>query len=265
MRVTRYLDPLVLPLVGALTLLMFSWPFFIAPGENRASSISSTAGLAQLVFVFVMPALVAAVIAYTARAGLNGTGLDARQIALLGALVGMNAVARLLGAGTAGLETVFFLILIGGYALGPAFGYLLGAGSLFVSAMLGGGVGPWLPYQIMAAGLLGLLAGKLPKPSSMTARRLTLAGFAVPAAYLYGGLMTMWNWPFLAGSGGALGYEPGAGIVENLTRFIGFELATGGLLWDTGRALTTLVLVWLTAPTLLATLERAARRAGMTN
>jgi multisubunit Na+/H+ antiporter MnhG subunit len=37
---------------------------------------------------------------------------------------------------------------------------------------------------------------------------------------------------------------------------------TGGLLWDTGRAITTGVLIWLTAPALLTTLGRAAVRAG---
>jgi len=89
-----------------------------------------------------------------------------------------------------------------------------------------------------------------------------LTVMAVAGSYLYGALMTLWNWPYLAGSGGALGYVPGASVLENLLRFFQFELVTGGLLWDTGRAITTLVLTWLTAPALLATLSRVARRAG---
>jgi energy-coupling factor transport system substrate-specific component len=74
--------------------------------------------------------------------------------------------------------------------------------------------------------------------------------------------MTLWNWPFLAGTGTSISYLAGAGLLENLARFLTFETVTGGLLWDTGRAVTTSVLVWLTAPTLLTTLQRAARRAG---
>jgi energy-coupling factor transport system substrate-specific component len=96
----------------------------------------------------------------------------------------------------------------------------------------------------------------------MNAKRLILSAYAAPAAYLYGGLMTLWNWPLFAGQGGALGYVAGASMGENLMRFFGFELATGGILWDTGRAVITALLVWLTAPALLTTLNRAARRAG---
>jgi energy-coupling factor transport system substrate-specific component len=73
--------------------------------------------------------------------------------------------------------------------------------------------------------------------------------------------MTMWNWPYLAGLGSSVSFEPGAGIAENLIRFIRFEIATGGLIWDIGRAVTTSVLTGVTATTLLATLKRAANRA----
>jgi energy-coupling factor transport system substrate-specific component len=74
--------------------------------------------------------------------------------------------------------------------------------------------------------------------------------------------MTMWNWPFLAGTGTNISYMAGAGLVENLRRFLNYELLTGGLVWDAGRAITTVVLLLLTAPALLATLNRAANRAG---
>jgi energy-coupling factor transport system substrate-specific component len=67
----------------------------------------------------------------------------------------------------------------------------------------------------------------------------------------------------LAGVGTDISYLPGAGVLENLTRFIKYETLTGGLLWDTGRAITTSVLILLTAPALLATLKRAAGRAGI--
>jgi hypothetical protein len=72
--------------------------------------------------------------------------------------------------------------------------------------------------------------------------------------------MTMWNWPFLAGVGSTVSYIPGAPITENLLAFIRFELFTGGLIWDMGRALTTVVLIALTGKTLLATLRRAANK-----
>jgi energy-coupling factor transport system substrate-specific component len=75
--------------------------------------------------------------------------------------------------------------------------------------------------------------------------------------------MTLWNWPYLAGVGTSVAYVAGAGLIENLTRFIQYEVLTGGLLWDLGRAVTTVALIYLTAPALLATLRRAASRAGI--
>jgi energy-coupling factor transport system substrate-specific component len=140
---------------------------------------------------------------------------------------------------------------------------LLGSGSLLVSALLMGGVGPWLPFQMMAAGLIGLVAGMLPKPKARWLEQATLVTFAVIGAYAYGALMTLWNWPFLLGVGTDISYQPGAGIIENIIRFVKYELLTGGLLWDTGRAITTSVLILITAPALLTTLKRAARRAGI--
>jgi len=241
-------------LISAIALISFSlftWPLFIG-AEQQAQS-----ALAQTVFMLLMPLLVGLVLIE-----FSAGGIDARQIALLGVLIALNSVVRMLGAGTAGIETAFFLILIGAYAFGSSFGYLLGAGSLLVSALLTGGVGPWLPFQMMAAGLLGLAAGALPRLKGKRAQIWLLAGFAVVGSYAYGALMTLWNWPFLAGTGTSISYLAGAGLIDNLGRFISFELVTGGLLWDTGRAVTTVVLVWLTAPALLATLHRAARRAG---
>jgi hypothetical protein len=72
--------------------------------------------------------------------------------------------------------------------------------------------------------------------------------------------MTMWNWPFLAGLGSSLSFIPGAPIGTNLLGFLKYELLTGGLLWDFGRAATTVTLIALTGKTLLATLNRVANR-----
>jgi energy-coupling factor transport system substrate-specific component len=230
----------------------FFWPFFIS-AEN-----AKQANVAQAIFIVLMPLLVALLLSE-----FSAGKIDSRQLAVLGVLIALNSVIRLLGAGTAGIETIFFLILIGAYVFGSGFGYLLGAGSIAVSALISGGVGPWMPFQMMAAGLLGLLAGALPKLASKSLQITMLIITAVITSYLYGFFMTLWNWPFLAGTGTTISYLPGAAPLENLGRFITYEIFTGGLLWDTGRAITTAVLVALTAPALLTTLNRAARRAGI--
>jgi energy-coupling factor transport system substrate-specific component len=188
--------------------------------------------------------------------------ITARQLAVLGVLTALNAVVRLAGAGTSGIETAFFLIILGAYVFGPGFGFLLASGSILVSALISGGVGPWLPFQMMAAGLVGIGAAMLPHLKSSWMTRTVLVAYGIFAAFAYGALMTMWNWPFLAGVGTDVSYLAGAGLVENLRRFVSYELLTGGLVWDAGRALTTSILLLLTAPALLSTLRRAANRAG---
>lgn len=243
---------LFIAVTALLSLTMFAWPLLIqtaSADENR---------VAQTVFILLMPLMLVLVLVEFASGE-----LDSKQLAMLGVLTALNAVVRVLGAGTSGIETAFFLIIIGAFVFGSGFGFLLGSGSLLVSALLMGGVGPWLPFQMMAAGLIGLAAGLLPKSKSRWLELATLVAFAIVGAYIYGALMTLWNWPFLLGVGTDISYLPGAGIVENLTRFIQYELLTGGLLWDTGRAITTSVLILLTAPALRTTLKRAARRAGI--
>ncbi len=248
---TQWFSKVLIGFVSLLSLGVFCWPILVGDSAGAHS------GLAQAIFMGLMPVLVAITLIE-----FSSGGIDSRQIALLGVLVALNSVVRMLGAGTAGIETAFFLILIGAYVFGASFGYLLGSGSLLVSALLTGGVGPWLPFQMMAAGLIGVMAGLLPRPTSKRLQVTYLCIAAVVGSYAYGALMTMWNWPFLAGTGTSLSYVAGGSLSENLGRFVNFEIITGGFLWDTGRAVTTCILVFLTAPALLATLKRAARKAG---
>lgn len=249
---TNHFSKIFIALTALASLTMFAWPLLIqttSADENR---------VAQTVFILLMPLMLVLVLVEFASGG-----LDSKQLAMLGVLTALNAVIRILGAGTSGIETAFFLIIIGAYVFGSGFGFLLGSGSLLVSALLMGGVGPWLPFQMMAAGLLGLAAGLLPKPKARWLELVTLVTFAILGSYAYGALMTLWNWPFLLGVGTDISYLPGAGFFENIIRFFKYELLTGGLLWDTGRAITTSVLILITAPALLTTLKRAARRAGI--
>jgi energy-coupling factor transport system substrate-specific component len=243
-----------------LSVFVFAWPLFITYGDQ--------AGLAQGVFIGLMPLLLLVMLVE-----FNTGSIGARQMAILGLLIALNSVIRLLGAGVSGIETVFFLIVIGGFVFGASFGFVLGAGSLLVSALLGAGVGPWLPFQMMASGLVGLGAGLL----GTSTHRLRfskiflrspievalMCGYAILASFGYGGLMTLWNWPFLAGQGSSLSYVAGAPLSQNLIAFFKYEIFTGGLLWDFGRAVTTALLIALTGKTLLATLRRAANKAGI--
>ncbi|MGW5698970.1 hypothetical protein ACWEWX_52000, partial [Streptomyces asiaticus] len=142
-----------LALVSAIGVVAFGWPLF-APGD---SGITTHAADAPWLFAALLPLLLAVVVATIAD-----TGLDAKAVAMLGVLAAAGAALRPLGAGTAGIEPMFFLMVLSGRVLGPGFGFVLGAVSMFASALLTGGVGPWMPFQMLAMGWVAMGAGLLP-------------------------------------------------------------------------------------------------------
>lgn len=252
MKMSRFTNAITLSIAAIASLVIFTWPLFVSSITNTESAF------AQAAFMAIMPALIILILVEYASGG-----IDSKQLAMLGVLTALNSVVRMLGAGIAGIETAFFLIVISAYVFRAGFGFALGALSLLVSGLITGGVGPWLPFQMMAAGLVGIGAGLLPRLKPQWAQVSVLITYAVLASYLYGALMTLWNWPFLAGLGTSVSYLPGAGALNNLERFWQYQIITGSLIWDTGRAITTCVLICVTAPALLATLRRAASRAGV--
>lgn len=248
---------LAIALVSVIGLAMFVWPLFI----QAAPSVVQHTTDAPFLFMAVLPLLVLIVLAEISEGG-----MDSKALAMLGVLSAVNAALRPLGAGTAGIEVVFFIMVLAGRVFGPGFGFVLGCTSMFASALLTAGVGPWLPFQMLTSAWIGLGAGLLPRRVSGKWEIAMLATYGVIAAYLFGALMNMWFWPFVTGvqvSGveGSLAYEPGAPILDNLHRFLVFTLFTSTLGWDTGRAITNAVLIVLVGPALLATLRRASRRA----
>ena len=235
--------------VSLAGVVAFGWPLIVDPGTALGHSTD-----APLLFSLLMPLLLAVVLAEISEGG-----LDVKAIAMLGVLSAVGAALRPMGAGTAGLETVFFLLVLGGRVFGAGFGFVLGASTLFASALITGGVGPWLPFQMLGAAWVGLGAGLLPRVRGR-AEIVLLAGYGAVAGLLYGFALNLMFWPFTTGMAGDLSFVAGAPVLDNLHRFAVFSVATS-LGWDLGRALTNVVLVALTGDVLLRTLRRAARKA----
>lgn len=235
--------------------LMFGWPFLlrVRPGDGQVTP--------PFIFLALLPVLILVVLAE-----LTEGGMDSKVLAMLGVLTAINAVMRGLSAGTAGVELVFFLLIVGGRVFGAGFGFVLGCTSLFASALLTGGVGPWLPFQMLASAWVGMGAGLLPRRATGRWEIAMLVGYGVVAAYAFGILMNLSSWPFIAGIEvpghiGSLSLIPGAPLLENLHRFAVYTLLTSTGSWDTGRAITNSVLLVLLGPAVLTTLRRANRRA----
>lgn len=238
----------VASVIGAAS---FLWPLFI---PQHASLNEAHSADAPFVVAVLLPLLLVAVLGEFSRGG-----LDAKGVALLGVLGACGAALRLPSGGAAGFEPVFFLLFPAGYVLGRNFGFLLGTSTLFASALVTGGVGPWLPFQMLAAGWIGYGAGCLPR---LKGRRelAMLAAYAAGACLLYGALMDLWFWPFATGTTSTLSFQPGASVAHNLVRFLLFHFSTA-LGFDIPRAAVNSALVLVAGRPVLNALRRANHRA----
>ncbi|MGZ4690416.1 MAG: ECF transporter S component [Acidimicrobiia bacterium] len=230
----------------------FLYPFWLP-----STSLPNTAhaGDAPLVAAIVGLLVVGAIALEVRRGTMNGA-----TVALLGVLAAVAGLLRLLGLPGGG-NGIFFLIVLAGAAFGARFGMLLGLCAMAVSAVITGGIGPWLPFQMLALAWMGGLAGLL---GNLTARLHPKVEVVVLAAYgwvwgfLYGAIMNLWFWPF-ARDGGPLSWDPSLGLARTLQHYWSFYVASS-LAWDAASALTNAVLILLTGAVLMRTLRRFAHR-----
>ncbi len=240
---------LVLALASVTGVVAFAWPLVV-----RADGALAQSEAAPVVLAAVLVAVLAVV-----AVALDDGHLDAKAVAVLGLLAAVGTVLRPLSAGTAGVELVFLTIVLGGRVFGPAFGFALGSITIVASALVTGGVGPWLPFQMLGASWVGLGAGLLPRGLRGRAEVVLLATYGAVAAAAFGIAMNLAFWPFQLGAGTGLSFVAGDPLGTNLHRFWVYSLATS-LGWDVGRALTTAIgLLLLGAPALRALRRTAAR------
>ncbi len=247
----------MIALVSLLGLGLFVWPFL---GLGLTPEV---------------PAL-AVTLASVAALGLMELGvrrLDSGRLALLAALAAMDATLRLaLVNGAAGFSPIFLLVLAAGYEFGPSYGFLVGSFSLLVSAVVTGGVGPWLPYETFAVGWVGLSAGLagsfvrhirparrswLPSPVDIG----VLVAVAIVTGFAYGALTDIYGWVAFAAGVENVGWIPGLSPLDTLAQFGRYYLLTS-VAWDSFRAFGDAIAVLaLGAPVLMA-LGRLRARLG---
>lgn len=236
--------------VSLVGLIAFFWPFVVSPTSVAADHTTD----APWFFALLLPLVVAVLLAE-----ISGGGTDAKGVAMLAVLAAVATAMRPLGAGVAGLEPIFVILLLGGRALGPAFGFALGSLALFTSALVTAGVGPWLPFQMVAAGWFAMGAGLLPQIRGRVEIAMLMA-YGAFGSLLYGFLMNLSFWPWALGQGSELSFVPGDPLADNLARWFTFNVATS-LGWDIPRAVLTATLTLLAGPVLLRAVRRATRRA----
>lgn len=248
-------QPLTLA-IYALTLLMgaaaFAAPFVLPPQLAAADGVAPL--LTTLLIALSLTALLVE---------MQGQVVSAKIVAALGILVAISAVLRFIEVaipGPGGFSPIFVPIILAGYVFGARFGFLMGTMTLLVSALVTGGVGPWLPFQMFTAGWIGLASGWLPHPPGAGARRemALLLAWSMGWGILYGAIINLYTWPLLVGTA-VTGWQPELSLGETIARYAAFYAATS-LLWDVGRAIGNAALLLVLGPPAIRALTRFRRR-----
>lgn len=254
---SRALSAAIYALSGLIGLAAFTYPFVLAslPGTSdagtRAAPLLTTALLALCLLALLIE--------------VQGEAVSAKVVAALGMLVALASVLRFVETaipGPGGFSPVFVPIILAGYVFGARFGFLMGAMTLLVSALLTGGVGPWLPYQMFVSAWVGFSAGWLPHPKHSRVEVVLLGGFGAFWGLAYGLLTNLYFWPFFSGEA-ALSYQPGGGVEAALGHYLAFYVTTS-LLWDLLRAAGTALLLLVIARPTVRALARFRDRFGFT-
>ena len=237
----------VLTLASLISAAGFLWPFFYSGQSLPRTQLFFWAALTVAFFLVIIQ--------------ISNSALDAKSVALLGVLSALIAALRPLGAGAVGIEPMWFILILSARVFGPSFGFILGLTSMFVSALLTGGVGPWLGYQVFAAAWIGMAAGMLPGKKLRGKKEIALLVlFGIIASELFGILMDLQFWPWALGANTQLSYLVHGSIAQNLSRFITFHFASA-MAWDVPRAIFTTILLLLSGQAVLSALRRTKTRA----
>jgi energy-coupling factor transport system substrate-specific component len=247
----------MIALVSLAGAFIFVWPFLglgVTPQEPALTlTIAAVAALALM--------------------ELGARRLDSGRLALLASLAALDAALRLaMVNGVAGFSPIFFLVMAAGYEFGPSYGFLVGAFSLLVSAIVTGGVGPWLPYETFAVGWVGMVAGAAgllvrrvrPARKAWRPSRLdigVLVFVAVVTGFAYGALTDVYGWVSFYRGVQNVGWIPGMSAGDSLAQFGRYYVLTS-MVWDAFRAVGDSVAVLVFGAPVLMALGRLRARLG---
>ena len=239
-------------LASAVGLGAFLYPFWL---PTETGEVVARGGDAPLIAGLVGALAVGAVLVEI-RAG-TMAGADVALLGMLSAMAGLLRLIDLPGGGSG----IFFLVLLAAAAFGPRFGFLLGLFAMALSAVITGGVGPWLPFQMLVLAWMAAATGGIGRLTRRLPARVEVAVLAVwswGVGFAYGAIINLWSWPLTPGDGD-LQWRPGLGLTGTLDHYWSFYVATS-LAWDAAGATANLVAVGLLGVPVLRTLRRFSHR-----
>lgn len=258
----RWIGRLTLTVISLIGLAAFLAPFWSSTIVQ--SSGEQTRGTDSPVIIAVVT--VACLVVAFANLG---PALSSKSVALLGVLIGINIVLRIVDLSflpPGEFTPIFVLVILVGYVFGSQMGFLMGALTMLGSAFFTGGIGPWLPFQMFTAGWIGMTAGWIPsRPDTNIVKageivKLAIFGFAW--GFLYGAIINLYFWPFLAAGSAAetsSTWTPGISLSETLARYGAFYAITS-VGPDLSRAAGNAILLLTLGPSLLRVFRRFRAR-----
>jgi energy-coupling factor transport system substrate-specific component len=253
--VSRDFYPAILAVMSLTGLFVFLLPFLLSAVPNELRQGLTRPAEASLLMGLVMAGTLFVILGDLTHSSVSG-GLS-RSIALLAVLVSIDATLRLFPS-FLGASPIFALVILVGSEFGPRFGFAMGSLTLLISAVITAGIGPWLPFQMLCAGWVGLGAGLL-RPSGKGSRQVAFLGvYGAVAGILFGVLMNLYSWPLATPASTVdvgLYWSPELSVTESLARYGAFYLATS-LLHDTTRAVGNVILISVAGAPVLRLLQR---------
>lgn len=178
----------------------------------------------------------------------EGKKPKARELVIIAVLCGLSVSGRVIFNLLPQINPVIALVIISGISFGGETGFLVGSVTMLVSNIMLG-QGPWTPWQMFSAGIIGLLAGILSKSGLLSKQRASLCifGFFVTLV-LYGGIM---NFYAAVSSHSALNFEMLAGFYVQ-----GFPM-------DIIHALSSVIFLYFAAEPMIEKLDRIKTKYGL--
>ncbi len=171
----------------------------------------------------------------------EGRKPQARELVVIAVLCAIGVVGRGAFFMLPSFKPVLALVIIAGVAFGGEAGFLVGAMTMVASNVMFG-QGPWTPFQMFAAGIIGFLAGVLFRKGLLRRSKVSLCIFgAIATVVIYGGLM-----------------NPAAALIyaHTLNWQLLLSYYVSGIPVDLVHATATVLFLWLAAEPMLEKLDR---------
>ena len=180
----------------------------------------------------------------------EGRKPQARELLTIAVLVAIAVAGRAAFFMVPSFKPVVAVTIISAVCFGAESGFLVGGLSMLSSNMLFG-QGPWTPWQMFAAGIIGFLAGILFQKGWLKARKISLCIYGFLATvFIYGGIM-----------------NPASLVMTSyaITKRNLLAIYMSGLPVDLVHASATVIFLWIASKPMIEKLERIKVKYGMMN